>query len=110
MARRTVRRKGRTMSDERTPEQLVDDLGFLKAEIAALTKKEDALKAKLASLGLSAIDGVYYRATVTTRKTTRLDNNKVKALLSVAQLTACSYETSSVVVSVGAPIRDSKAK
>lgn len=98
------------MSDNRTPEQLVDDLGFLKAEIAALTKKEDALKAKLASLGLSAIDGVYYRATITTRKTTRLDNNKVKALLSVAQLTACSYETSSVVVSVGAPIRDSKVK
>lgn len=96
------------MSNEKTPQQIVDDLGFLKAQIAELQDQEDVLKAKLAASGLRYVDGDFYSASITTRETTRLDNKKVKGLLTPAQIIACSYTTTSLVVSVGAPTRNRK--
>lgn len=98
------------MTTEKTPADLVDDLGFLKAQIAELQNQEDALKAKLAASGLRYVDGDFYSASITTRETTRLDSKKVRGLLSPAQIIACSYTTSSLVVSVTAPVRNRKAK
>ena len=98
------------MTEEKTPQQIVDDLGFLKAQIADLEKQETVLKAKLAASGLKAIDGLFYSATVSTRDTVRLESDKVRSLLTPAQIIACSKTTSSVVVSVTAPIGRRKAK
>lgn len=98
------------MSNEKTPQQIVDDLGFLKAQIADLEKQETVLKAKLAASGLRYVDGDFYSASITTRESTRLDSEKVRGLLSPAQIIACSYTTSSLVVSVTAPVRNRKAK
>lgn len=98
------------MTEEKTPAQIVDELGLLKAQIADLTKQETALKAKLAGCGLRAIDGDYYSATVTSRDTIRLESEKVRAILSPAQVIACSKTTTSTVVSVTARISRSKAQ
>lgn len=98
------------MTEEKTPQQIVDDLGFLKAQIADLEKQETVLKAKLAASGLKEIDGLFYSATVTTRDTVRLESDKVRSLLTPAQIIACSKTTSSIVVSVTAPIGRRKAK
>lgn len=45
---------------------IVDTLGNLKAQIAALKAQEDGIKADLIGTGLAAIDGVLFRATIST--------------------------------------------
>ena len=43
---------------------MVDELGYLKAQIAELKAQEDALKAKLVASGYQTIEGARYRAAV----------------------------------------------
>ena len=94
-----------------TLEQLkatVDELGALKAAIAELTDKERDLKTLIASSGYAEIDGDLFRATVSLSERTTLETEKVKALLSAAQIAACSKTTEVTTVRVAARKRAAK--
>jgi hypothetical protein len=47
-----------------TPLRLVDKLGLVQAQIAALQTKENTYKDEIAALGAGAYEGEFYRATV----------------------------------------------
>ena len=98
------------MTTEKTPADLVDDLGFLKAQIAELTNQETELKAKLSALGLEKIDGHLYSCTISQTKTTRLESDKVRAFLTPSQIAACSKTTEGIRVAVTSRTRSAKAK
>lgn len=81
---------------------IVDELGTLKAAIAELTEKEKELKTVLAASGYANIDGELYTAAITWSERTTLESEKVRALLSPAQIAACSKTTEVLSVRVGA--------
>lgn len=83
-----------------TLSRTVDQLGALNAEMAELKAKATKLKAKLVQSGESSINGKYYRAVIVKRESVRLDTDKAKALLTPAQVTACSVTSSSTAVSL----------
>ena len=67
---------------EKSLGNLVDDLGKLKAKIAALKASEDALKAELRDRATrTAIEGRFYRATITRGQVTRVDYKAILAKL-----------------------------
>ena len=78
----------------------VDKLGALNAQIAALTKQADAIKADLKAIGVGEYYGKTFKAVVTNRDASRLDAAKVKALLSPAQIVACTSVSKSTSVSL----------
>ena len=43
---------------------LVDDLGVVKTQAAEISERESAIKEKLIAAGVPAIDGEFFRATV----------------------------------------------
>ena len=88
----------------------VDELGSLKAAIAELTDKERDLKTLIASSGYAEIDGDLFRATVSLSETTRLESEKVRAILSPAQIAACSKTTEITTVRVAARKRATDSK
>ena len=53
-----------TIANITTLSVLVDQLGALKSQIANLTAQEDAIKKQLAASGLSEVDGVLFRSTI----------------------------------------------
>jgi hypothetical protein len=61
---------------------LVDQLGILKAEIAALQAEEKKLKEQLIALGLGSHEGLMYDANVTEKSRDSLDMDAVRAKLS----------------------------
>ena len=62
-----------------TASYLADELGGIKADMADLKAREDALKAELISRGLPEAEGVLFRATVTEATRWTLDTDRVKA-------------------------------
>lgn len=68
-----------TFNPVRLLADIVDDLGTVKAEIAALQEKEKALVAKLKLTGLSAIDGTLFRATVSVSDRETVDAKALRA-------------------------------
>lgn len=100
-------RKGRTMTLEKL-KAAVDELGTLKAAIAELTDKERDLKTLIAASGYAELDGDLFRATVSLSERTTLETEKVKALLSAAQIAACSKTTEVTTVRVAARKRAAK--
>lgn len=98
------------MTTEKTLAQKVDELGALKAAIADLVDREKALKAEIAASGYAEIDGALFRATVSLSETTRLESDKVRAILSPAQIAACSKTTEVTTVRVAARKRATGSK
>lgn len=86
----------------------VDELGKLKAKIAALTAREAELKAAIkAAVGASgSIDGALFRATVSTAEQEVLDMAAVRAKLSPQWVRAHSSRRTQVRVNVVARVRD----
>lgn len=72
---------------------IVDELGALKAQIAALTEREKVLKAALFDSGYAEIDGAHYRATVSWSERATLDSDAVRALLTDEQVRQCTKVT-----------------
>jgi len=66
----------------------VDRLGALNAQISALNKQADAIKAEIKSAGDGVIEGRSYRATVSTTLVVRLDPAKARAVLPANLLAA----------------------
>jgi hypothetical protein len=79
---------------------MVDELGELKARISELTKQEAKLKAALFESGYPEIDGDLYRATVTWTTRETLESEKVRALLTPAQIGACTKTSEVITVRV----------
>ena len=81
-------------------QKAVDDLGQIKAAIADLTDQERDLKTFIAASGYAELNGELFRATVSLVESVRLDSEKVRALLSPAQIAAVSKVTESTMVRV----------
>jgi hypothetical protein len=62
-----------------TAGQIVDELGSIKAQIADLKAREDALKAELIARGAAEAEGSLFRATISTAMRWTLDAERVKA-------------------------------
>lgn len=69
---------------------IVDQLGALKAQIAALTDQEKILKKALADSGYAEIDGDLFRATVSWTERATLDTEAVRAILTEDQVRVCT--------------------
>ena len=89
---------------------LVDSLGSLKAQIAALTRKETDIKAQLIQaahdMGVKELNGSSFRATVSEFVRESLDMDAVRAKLSPQFVAAHTRETLVTTVRVMAQVRD----
>lgn len=81
---------------------IVDKLGLLKAEIAALQAEEKKLKEQLVKMGVGAHAGNLYDATVTVSERDSLDMEAVRAKLSPQFLRAHTSTTKVTTVRVSA--------
>lgn len=79
---------------------MVDQLGELNAQISALTKKADALKATLKSTKLDEIEGSRFRAVISTKTTARLSTEKVRQILTPMQVDLCTVDSTSTSISL----------
>ena len=104
------RERGQNMPNETALAKIVDELGTLKAAIADLTEKEKELKTIIAASGYSNIDGELYTAAVSWSERVTLDSEKVRALLTPKQVSACSKTTEVLSVRVGARKRATGSK
>ena len=68
----------------------VDRLGHLNAQIAALTRQAEEIKDALKESGETEVIGRTFRAVVTETTQITLDTKMVKAILTPAQVDACS--------------------
>ena len=77
--------------------RLVDELGGLKAQIAALQDQFDKKVQVFKDFGAGDYTGVLFRLNVNDAETTRLDTAKVKSFLTPAQIALASKTTTSTV-------------
>jgi len=80
--------------------KMVDELGMLNAQISALTKKADAIKATLKETNHDEIYGSVFRAVISTRTTARLDTKEVRKLLTPKQVDFCTVDSTSTSISL----------
>ena len=85
---------------------IVDELGALKAQIAALTDQEKILKKALSDSGYAEIDGALFRATVSWTERATLDTEAVRLILSEDQQRACTRVSEIMTVRVVARKRN----
>lgn len=72
---------------------LADRYGSLKAEIEALERQLDAVKKEIKDSGVEEIAGAVYTVTVGLSERSALDQKKVKAILTPAQIAEVSTTT-----------------
>lgn len=80
----------------------IDDLGHIRAQIADLKKKEQALKQSVIELGEGAHEGELFRATVTETKRDVFDVAWAKKKLGNKQVAAHTRQTAYVTVTLTA--------
>jgi hypothetical protein len=83
-------------------ESLVDELGVLKGEIAALELREKEIKAVLIESGQDLIKGIIFQAAISDSERVTLDSAKVRSFLSPVQIAACSRVSIVTTVRVSA--------
>lgn len=69
---------------------LADRFGTIKAQIEALTRDLDAVKAEIKATGREEIVGTQYIAKVVLQERSSLDQKLVKAILTDEQVAACT--------------------
>ena len=74
----------------------VDKLGSLNAQIAELESRAELIKAELKSTGLDTIRGTLFKCAISTAQRGVLNRGRVMALLTPAQIAACTDITESV--------------
>lgn len=72
---------------------LADRYALIDAEIKALEKAKDAIKAEIKATGRELIEGDKFDVVVGLSERSALDQAKVKALLTPAQIAACTKTT-----------------
>ena len=80
--------------------KMVDQLGLVNAQIAALEKQAKAIKAELVAAGLDKIEGAEFCATIVTSQRAQLDIDAVREKLSQQFLTAHTRYVDVVAVRV----------
>lgn len=80
--------------------KMVDELGNLNAEIALLQDRADAIKGALKLSGYDEIVGNIFRAKVVNSESMQLDTAKARALLTPAQIIACTKVVKRCAVSL----------
>lgn len=83
-----------------SPAEMVDQLGIMLASIAEMEKKSKAIKESLKALGLSEIDGLIFRATVSESSRVTLDSAIVRTYLTAPQIAQCEKVSNVVTVRV----------
>jgi len=76
--------------------KVIDELGLLKAQIAALQDQYDNKVAVFKEFGVGEYTGKVYKINVSEASRTTLDNKLVKGFLTPAQITECSRTSISV--------------
>lgn len=89
---------------------LVDELGALKAQQAALAQREKAIKEILTASGQLDFDGAAYRATISVSQRETLDMQAVRAKLSDQFIRAHTYVTEVISLRVSARSADAVRK
>lgn len=84
---------------------IIDELGYLKAQISALTAKEKALKDELIARGVGAYDGDDFRVTVSVAEVERLDLEAAREKLSPQFIRAHTITSTRTTVKVVARVR-----
>lgn len=74
----------------------VDKLGELNAQIAELQDLADTIKNELKASGFDVIEGTLFKCAISTVVRSTLNSGRVKAMLSPAQIAACTDITQSV--------------
>ena len=85
---------------------VVDQLGAVKAQIAALTRTEKTLKDQLVAQGPGEYNGKLFRATVSEYDRETLDMEAVRAKLSPQFIAAHTTTTECTTVRVTAQVRE----
>ena len=85
--------------------EIVDQLGSVKAQIAALTRVEKSLKDALVAKGAGEYDGLTFRATVSESTRETLDMEAVRGKLSPQFIAAHTNVTDVTTVRVVAQVR-----
>jgi hypothetical protein len=80
----------------------IDELGYLKAQIADLVKKADALKTEILSEGPGAYDGALFRATIAEVTRSFIDADLAREHLTAKQLAKITKTCSTYAVRVTA--------
>ena len=80
----------------------IDELGYLKAQIADLIKKSDALKAEILAEGPGAYDGALFRAAVSEVTRNFIDADLAREHLTAKQLAKITKTCSTYSVRVTA--------
>lgn len=84
------------------PSFLVDQLGYIKAQIADLKKQEDALKTAILAGGPAEYDGKLFRATVSEVSRQFIDADLARKVLTEKQLAKITKTSSTFTVRVSA--------
>lgn len=74
-------------------ETLIDDLGTVRAEIAELLRKENAIKQQLSELGVGHYEGTLFRVAIIDSVKKRLDMKAVRAKLTPQFIRAHTKES-----------------
>lgn len=83
----------------------IDQLGFLRAQIAELAEQEKALVKQVKELGEGGHDGSLFHANVTTSVRESLDQEYVRSLLTTRQLNKAKRLTTVVTVRLTARLK-----
>ena len=89
---------------KREVQDLVDQIGIIKAQLAPQLEALKALETKLKAQGAGAYEGALFRATVSTYEQDRLDMEAVRAKLSAQFIRAHTTQTPVVKLSVKAKV------
>lgn len=89
--------------------EMVDDLGFLMAQIAKLEKQANALKAELKAKGPGTYEGYVFQANISVSERDSLDMEAVRAKLTPQFIRAHTKSTEVVAVRVTARKEQLKA-
>lgn len=82
--------------------KFVDEYAVVKAQIEALTKKADELKAKLLATGETELEGKVFAAKISIFEQTRLDMPTVRSFLTEEQVQLATRSNTAVRINIKA--------
>ena len=89
--------------------RFVDEYAVVKAQIEALTKKADELKAKLLATGETELEGKVFAAKISIFEQTRLDMPTVRSFLTEEQIALATRCKTAVRINIKAKVGKSLA-